>query len=77
LQQLVGVQLCPIPQQQWLAAQNGLCIVCNASDVRRSSVLDLAHQSFLPLHTPVRTLNQAAAAAPFLLGIARGHELLL
>src|SRR5580704_3427415 len=30
---------------------------------------------FLPLHTPVRTLNQAAA--PFLLGIARGHELLL
>src|SRR5260370_30599493 len=41
-QQLIGVQLCPIPQQQWLAAQNGLCIVCNASDVRHSSVLDLA-----------------------------------
>src|SRR6266436_5670146 len=41
-QQLIGMQLCPIPQQQWLAAQNGLCIVCNASDVRHSSVLDLA-----------------------------------
>src|SRR6266404_7551012 len=30
---------------------------------------------FLPLHTLVRTLNQAAA--PFLLGNVRGHELLL
>jgi hypothetical protein len=43
-QQLIGVQLRPIPQQQWLAAQNGLCIVCNASDVRHSSVFDLAEK---------------------------------
>jgi hypothetical protein len=44
LQQLVGVQLCPMAQQQWLAAQNGLCIVYNASDVRHSSVFDLAEK---------------------------------
>src|SRR5258705_12080493 len=43
-QQLIGMQLCPIPQQQWLATQNVLCIVCYASDVRHSSVLDLAEQ---------------------------------
>src|SRR5437879_11960502 len=43
-QQLIGMQLCPIPQQQWLATQNVLCIVCDASDVRHSSVLDLAEQ---------------------------------
>jgi hypothetical protein len=40
-QQLIGVQFCPIPQQQWLATQNVLCIVCYASDVRHSSLLDL------------------------------------
>ena len=43
-QQLIGMQLRPIPQQQWLATQNVLCIVCYASDVRHSSVLDLAEQ---------------------------------
>ena len=43
-QQLIGMQLCPIPQQQWLATQNVLCIVCYASDVRHFSALDLVEQ---------------------------------